>query len=294
MKIICEVNSLKEAKKISTFNNVDIILINLDFLSLDSTLMIEDKEAMKLIEFVQKTGKGVALNIDRLFHQDDMVYVKELVESCPCDYIFYSDLGVYQILSKLGLTDMAVYRAPTYMTNSNDINVFQMMNEYVVVSNQISSDELFEIVKNTKNNLIVDAVGMACCFYSKRPLVTNYLKFKDYKLKNYRSEVMKLKEETRDNFYHIVEDVNGTKVYEEAHYALTTELDVIKDVEYILLNRFNIKDKEYLKIVSLYNDYISGIISSSELDLKLNELDIEIYKGAYGKKTVLLKEDANE
>ena len=238
MKIICEVNSLKEAKKISTFNNVDIILINLDFLSLDSTLMIEDKEAMKLIEFVQKTGKGVALNIDRLFHQDDMVYVKELVESCPCDYIFYSDLGVYQILSKLGLTDMAVYRAPTYMTNSNDINVFQMMNEYVVVSNQISSDELFEIVKNTKNNLIVDAVGMACCFYSKRPLVTNYLKFKDYKLKKYRSEVMKLKEETRDNFYHIVEDVNGTKVYEEAHYALTTELDVIKDVEYILLNHF--------------------------------------------------------
>ena len=91
-----------------------------------------------------------------------------------------------------------------------------MMNEYVVVSNQISSDELFEIVKNTKKNLIVDTLGMACCFYSKRPLITNYLKFKDYKLKKYRSEVMKLKEETRDNFYHIVEDVNGTKVYEEA------------------------------------------------------------------------------
>ena len=294
MKIICEVNSLKEAKKISTFDNVDIILINLDFLSLDSTLMIEDKEAMKLIEFVQKTEKDVALNIDRLFHQDDMLFVKELIESCPCDYIFYSDLGVYQLLSKLGYTDMAVYRAPTYMTNSNDISAFQMMNEYVVVSNQISSDELFEIVEHTKDNLIVDAFGMACCFYSKRPLVTNYLKFKDYKLKKYRSEVMKLKEETRDNFYHLVEDVNGTKVYEEAHYALTSELDFIKDVEYILINRFNVDDKEYIKIVSLYNDYLSGVISSYDLDSLLHELKTTIYKGAYGKKTVLLKEDANE
>lgn len=294
MKIICEVKSLKEAKKVLELECVDIILINLDFLSLDSTLMIDDKEAKKIIEYVEKTDKGVALNVDRLFHQDDMMFVKNLIESCPCDYVVYSDLGVYQILSKLGLTDMAIYRAPTYMTNSSDIKTFQLMNEYVVISNQISSDELVEIVKNVNKNVIIDGFGMACCFYSKRPLVTNYLKFKDYKLKGYRKEILKLKEETRDNFYHLVEDENGTKVYEEAHYALTSILDSIKDCEYFLINRFNVDVKEYLKIVSLYNDYFNGIINSNDLDEAFKKLKTVIYKGAYEKKTVLLKGDVNE
>lgn len=294
MKIICEVSSIKEAKKIVALESVDIIIINLDFLSLDSTLMIEDKEAKKIIEFIDSTDKGVALNVDRLFHQDDMVFVKQLIESCPCDYIVYSDLGVYQILSKLGLTDMAIYRAPTYLTNSFDISVYQKMNEYVVASNQVSFDELKNIIKNTSDNLIIDGVGMACCFYSKRPLVTNYLKFKEFKLKNYRSVVLKLKEETRDNFYHLVEDVNGTRVYEEAHYALTKELDEIKDLEYFLINRFNIDDREYYKLVSIYNDYFLGNISALELDEKINKLDTVFYKGAYDKKTVLLKGDVNE
>lgn len=294
MKIICEVNSLKEAKEFAKLESVDVILINLDFLSLEQSLVMDDNKALKLIKYIQKTNKAVGINIDRLFHQDDIGFVSQLLDSFPVDYVVYSDLGIYHLLSQNGITDCAIYRAPTYLTNYYDINIFQKLNEYVVASNQISVDELVEIVENTNSNLVIDGVGMACCFYSKRYLVTNYLKFKGFKLKNYRNEIFKLKEETRDNFYHLVEDVNGTKIYDEAHYALTVELELLNKAEYFLINRFNFSDSIYKSLVKYYNDYFTNKISANELDLLVNNLNTPFYKGAYGKKTVLLKEDCNE
>ena len=293
MKIICEVNSLALTKKILKHSNISMIVLNLDFLSLDTTNMVKDKEAIKIIKYAKSKDIKVAINIDRLFHQNDLTFVKSLLETCPSDYIIYSDLGVYQFLTELGLSDMAIYRAPTYLTNYNDIQIYQKMNSYVVASNQITTSELYEIVKNASSNLIVDALGMACCFYSKRPLVTNYLKFKNIKLKKYRGIVATLNEETRTNNYHLVEDVNGTRVYEEAHYALTKELDNLK-CDYILINEFNLDDKTYYNIISLYDEYLNGIISSTILDERIKQLKVPFYKGAYDKKTVLLKEDAND
>ena len=205
------------------------------------------------------------------------------------DYYLYSDLGFYQILVEKGMSDKAVYIAPTYLTNTSDINIFNKLNGYVVVSNQISSEELKEILNHVTKQVIVQAFGMACCFYSRRELVTNYFKFKNKKPLNFRGKLGNLQEETRESEYHLVEDINGVRIFEEKHYYLAEELDDMINVSSLLISHFDIKNKDYLKIVSLYSDYVTKHLDSSILNDELNKLGIPLYKGAYQNKTILLK-----
>ena len=210
------------------------------------------------------------------------------------DYFFYSDMGLYEILIENGFSEKTVYYAPTYMTNYYDVSLYQKFNNYVVISNQITSDEVIEIVDNTTDHVIVEAFGMACCFYSKRPLVTNYLKFKEYKMKNIEGKLALLKEETRDNYYHLVEDQNGVRIFEENHYYLASELDQMKKVPYIMVHNLDLTKQNYYQVVSLYNSYVSEDINSKTLESELKKIVIPLYKGAYDNKTILLKKEVKE
>lgn len=297
MKLICDVNSYEEARKIVKLDEIGMILINVDFLSLENSNTINLNSIEKIIHLCKKKFLNVGIYSEKIYHENDLVYIKMLLKNDlfkNVDYFFYSDMGFYEILVEMGYSSKTIYYAPTYTTNSYDIDVLQKFNSYVVASCQISFDELKKIVEVCNNNLIVEAFGMACCFYSKRPLVSNYLKFKKYSLHNFKGKILKIKEETRSNYYHLVEDENGVRVYDECHYALTTELDEIKRASYIMIHHFNLKSKLYYQVVELYNNYVSGKINGTLLKESLNELEVKTTLGAYDNKTVLLKKEVGE
>lgn len=297
MKLVCDVHSYEEARRITKFEGIGMILVKVDFLSLENNNIINLNSLEKIVHMCQKKGLTVGIYAEKIYHENDLLYIKMLLKNDlfkSIDYFFYSDMGFYEILVEMGYSTKAVYYAPTYTTNSYDIGVLQKLNSYVVASCQITFNELKDIVENSSNNLIVEAFGMACCFYSKRPLVTNYLKFKNYNFHNYQGKILKIKEETRNNYYHLVEDENGVRVYDECHYVLTKELDEIKKVSFIMIHHFNLKSKLYYRIVELYNDYVINKIDSSSLQHELGELDINTTLGAYDNKTVLLKKEVGE
>ena len=297
MKLICDVNSIAEAKKLTKLSNVGILLVKVDFLSLSTTDNIEIHNIEKIVEYAHKHFILVGLYAERLFHEDDLVYIKMILKNDlfkQIDYFFYSDMGLYEILIENVFSEKTVYYAPTYITNYYDVSLYQKFNNYVVISNQITSDEVIEIVDNTTDHVIVEAFGMACCFYSKRPLVTNYLKFKEYKMKNIEGKLALLKEETRDNYYHLVEDQNGVRIFEENHYYLASELDQMKKVPYIMVHNLDLTKQNYYPVVSLYNSYVSEDINSKTLESELKKIVIPLYKGAYDNKTILLKKEVKE
>lgn len=295
MKLMVESNSLNETRKLVKLNNVEVIVIGLDFLSFE--VKTQNMKAIKKnIDLVHHHKKYIAIDIQRIFHEDDFAFINALLNNIylkEVDYFIYSDMGIFQLLTNKGLTKKCIYRAPTYLTNTSDVVIFQKLNAYVVASNQITSDELISLSNKAQPNLIIDALGMGCCFYSKRPLLTNYLKFKNLKDNNYKGKILKLKEETRTSNYHFVEDDNGTRIYEENFYALTNELDEMPNVQFLYIHHFNIKCNDYLNLLLLYSDYLDHNISSKTLDEKLKSQKLNFQKGAYNFKTVLLKGDVN-
>lgn len=297
MNLMCEISSFSELKKLSKYNQVKLVVLGCEFLSLNSTKKFDFNELENIIGYAHLHDIKVCLEAERLFHQDDIKYINLLFKNpvlSMIDYFMYSDLGFYQMMVERGWSNRLIYNAPTYMTNSYDVKLYQKLNNMVVISNQITSKELIEIANNVDDNLIIDAFGMACCFYSKRPLVSNYFVFKDRKPINYVGKVAKLQEETRTNYYNLVEDENGTRVFEEAHYALTNELEEIKKGNYLYIHHFEVKSNDYLNIVSLYNDYLNNRIDANNLNEMITQIDFNIYKGAYGNKTVLLKGDVSK
>lgn len=293
MKLMVDGYSLSEVRKLINIKEVELIVIGLDFLSFE-TNFVSMNELEKIIYAIHHKKKLVALDVQRLFHENDFFFIKMLYKNVcfkDIDYFIYSDLGIYQLMAEIGWTNKCIYRAPTYLTNSNDIITFQKFNAYVVASNQISSQELIQISQNIKKDIIIDTFGMGCCFYSKRPLLTNYLKFKGVNSNHYLGKNLKLQEETRLGYYNFIEDQNGTRIYEEKYYALTEELSNLCNVKYLFLHHLNLKSKTYLKIVNLYNAFLNKEISINMLDDELKMLNIEIGKGAYKGKTVLLKGD---
>lgn len=297
MKLICEAYSYAEAKKLIKLDGIGIILFKIDFLSLENSDIISLNNLEKIFYVCKKKHIKIGIYAEKIYHEDDLVYIKMLLKNDlfkNIDYFFYSDMGFYEILVEMGYSTKTVYYAPTYATNSYDVKVLQKLNSYVVASCQISFDELKNMVDECYSQLIVEAFGMACCFYSKRPLVTNYLKFKNYKLNNFQGKIMKIKEETRDNFYHLVEDENGVRVYDENNYALTEKLDEISKVPYLMIHHFNLKSKIYLQVIELYNEYVLNHLSGKNLEKELILLDLKISKSAYDNKTVLLKSEVGE
>lgn len=294
MNIICEISSIQEAKKLLSFSSVKGWMIGNESVSLDIEKKLNWNQIKRIIHLAHLHHIQVILNCEQLFHETSFPFIKLLCQEevwKEIDYFTYSDLGFYQIMTEQGFGNQLIYRAPTYLTNHYDVSLYQKMNAFVVASNQITSDELIQIDHLVTDSLIVDAFGLACCFYSKRPLIHNYLLYKERKFSKYQGKIADLKEETRNNTYHLIEDENGTRIFDEYHYALGEELSKLIHTSYLMIHHLNIKQKKYLEIISLYHQYLNGKIDATQLEENLKHLSFPIHKGAYHNKTVLLKEE---
>lgn len=287
MKLICEATSFNEFKALVKMPFIGGITIGCDGLSLD-TPSFSYFEIAKAAQLAHAHHIKIIINAEKLFHINDISKLLLILSSLPMreiDYFTYSDLGFYQTLVEKGYSKKLIYRAPTYLTNSSDVEIYSKLNSYVTISNQITSDELLTIVKNSSVPVIVDAFGSANCFYSKRPLIGNYLSYKNINCK-YLGIVGTLTEETRTSEYRIVEDENGTRIFTDTFYYLGEEISKQSKIAYLMIHHQFLKKSQYFKVVGEYINFLShGVLNVSELA----KLNIPLSKGAYVQKTVLLK-----
>ncbi len=275
---------LTKAQTISFLNcrRKNNILIGHEFFTCGDSLKLSTEDINELLN-LKKINK-ISLKINRLFHEeeiDDLILNLKKINLDKVKYIFYSDLGLIDVFNELNLSDKLVYDAYTYTTNCLDIIEYAKFNKYVIVSNQISIDELKELLDKLNNKVIIYGFGKSVVFYSKRPLLTNYFKYRNLEFDPNDSNYS-LKEEFREDFYHIFEDEHGTYVYEPKHYYLFDELNELKNVEHIIINSATLSTTSYKKVVDAYLD--------NNLDKLLNA-NILLYKGIMETKSVLLKSE---
>lgn len=281
MKYIVEPVTILQTNQFIKSRKITDILVGTSFTTYGDCLKLSVEQLNNMIE-IQKDIK-LSLKVNRIFHEDelnDLIIELKKINLDKIKYIFYSDLGVLDILEELGLTSKAIYEGYTYTTNINDINELSKYNRGIVISNQISVDELLDIV-NKQTKSIVYGFGKSIVFYSKRPLISNYFKYRNFDENPYLNNYY-LKEEFRDDKYHIFEDENGSYVYETFHYCLFDEIINNNNIEYIILNSATLKASKYNEVVKAY--------LNKNIDY-INNANIPYYKGIYESKSVLLKEE---
>ena len=124
----------------------------------------------------------------------------------------------------------------------------------VVVSSDITEEEIKEIVKNTIKPVVVNVFGMKDLMYSRRLLLTNYAKH--YNIQNKDMIDAKIK----DNGFKIFENEFGTYFYASKYYN-ALDLLSLDNVLYFWYNPVFLDDEEILDVV--INNDVNNIDNDS-------------------------------
>lgn len=294
MKLIVELTNINQIKRFSKLKNVKYLLVGYKGLSLNYSCSYEEDDISNIFVAAKKQKLGLILNAERLFSDDDLVVVKQLILNKFFDqfeYISYSDFGFKYLMSDAGYQSKLIFRAPTYLTNSEDVNIYSDMNAYVVLSSEISSQELIDLSKQINKKTIVDLFGQNACFYSRRLLLTNYFLYRNID-KDPSKATYQVVEELREDFLPIIEDETGTRILEPFNHCLCEEIKELSNVEYGIIMLRNFKNCDAEIVVKAYNALVDDENADSFYKL-MAENNIKVYKGAYNIKSVLLKGGAS-
>ncbi len=224
-------------------------------------------------DLINITSKEICVIINKIMHKDDLPLLTETLiklNKLNISKIIFYDLAVLNLRDKLNISkELVIYQ--DHLNASNNSNRFYQERNvsYSIITNDITKEEIQEISKH--NKLMLISYGYLPIFYSRRKLITNYLEHIKEKKENVMYYV-KVKEDR----YPIIEEKDGTTIYTKEPINLINE---IKDtnVEYIILNAFNIDNKTFMKTLE---DYLEN-----KKEKKEN------YTGFFNKKTVYNQKD---
>lgn len=148
---------------------------------------------------VSEISESGYLFINRILDNEGIDELKKILKNLPKNIkgIIFDDLGILEIIKNLDI-EKILYLSH-FNTNSASINIFLDYVDTVIVSTDITKEEIEEIVKNSKKDVSFFIYGYVGAMYSRRLLIDNYKKY--YNI-------------VSDNPINIINDEHTFKVYE--------------------------------------------------------------------------------
>ena len=268
-KILVTPSNLENLGKVLN-TSIDGIILPIKDLSVNNTVYFTVDDIKDIINL---TSKEVCVSINKTIHAEDLKVLESVLlklNKLNISKIFFYDLAVINLCQKLNIKKQLVIYQEHLNASLYSNNFYRKRGiEYATITNDITMDEINEISKH--NKLILISYGYLPIFYSKRHLVTNYLEYiKEEKLHN----IYYIK--NKSDKYPVLEENDGTTIYSKEPINLINEIDKL-DVEYIILNAFNIEDDIF---ISMLHRYINN-----------KKTESKNYTGFLNKKTVYKLKD---
>lgn len=224
------------------------------------------------IKQAHRINRRLYVRCDRLYDQNELEELKSFLKNINewgADGIIYSDIGVFSLLSDLGISCKGIYAPETLLTNYHDIADLENDGvEGCVISKDIPLADVTDIAEKCPDYCYLRIHGPILIAYSHRRYIASYLK-EDCE----HEEGYYLQEETRDTRLPLVEKKEGSWLYG----TTLQSLNAIKLLEekpfagFIVDNVFD-DDAETLRILKLYENVING---NMEAESALGQLDCE-------------------
>lgn len=246
-KLIIPSNS----KMIKRFKNkVDGYILSVDGLSVNMPYYFKLDEVLNIIK--KNPDKEIFVNLNKNMHDSNLEILKQSLlklNKTNVKGVIYYDISIVNLKEELGL-DLELVWNQEHMTNNYfTINYWKEHGvNYTWLSNDITLKEIKEIEENVDSKLMIELFGYVSMFTSYRHLVNNYLK--TFNLKE-KSEYYIEKE---GKSYSIVDDRNGTTVYSSNILNGLYESVELNNLDYIILNSYNIDEDCFEIVVELFNN----------------------------------------
>ena len=187
--------------------------------------------------------------------------------------------AILNIYNSLDLNYDLVWSQEHLTTNYNTINFWNSFGaKYTYISSDITEEEIIEISKKSNSKLMVTLFGYLPMFVSKRHIVKNYLEYFDL---NDNSKINYMEKEGKT--YPIIDNNIGTQVYSN-NILNGIKFKLNLDVEYIILNSFNIDLDKFISIIDMFKTVKKDNVV--EYNDKINNMFTNIDEGFLNTKTI--------
>ena len=249
MKLLIMPKSIDQIE--SLIEDIDGVIVGIKDLSINQPAYFTLDEIKKINEIIKNNGKEIFVSLNKnMFNKDLEIleYTLLQLDNLKLNGILYYDIAIVNFKKNLKLVTPLVWNQEHLTTNYLTSNFwYEYGAKYTMLSSEITIDEINEIALNTNAKTMVPIFGYLPMFVSRRHLVKNYLdtfKIKDDSNINYI--------EKEDKIYAIIDSNDGTIAY--SNKCLNGINETLKlNVDYIVLNSFNINNATFKRVVSMYN-----------------------------------------
>lgn len=251
MKLIVTPSSKEQLDKI-LLKKIDGVIIYLDKLSVNSSFYMSLDLALKY-DF---KDKEVFLCMNKIMHNNDLSKVRDsLLKIKNTNYkILFYDMGIFNIAKEFDIVNkLFIYQDHLNASSLSNKFYFDLGISGSYITSDITKDEVLNIKNNNNGYIMMNVYGYLPIFYSRRYLITNYLKYIDVSMKEGKYKIISDDGES----YPIVEEEFGTTVYSSKPLNLLNKKDKFSNIDYCVMDGNLISDESFL---SLLDDFILGRI----------------------------------
>lgn len=245
---------------------VDGVILPLDDLAVESNIYFTLEEIEKISK--NYNDREIFVKINKNLMNDDIDKVKDALiklDNLKVKGIFFYDLAILQLKKELNLDVDLVWNQTHMVNNYKTCNYyFEKGVKYALLGKEITLDEIKEILEKSKIISMVEVVSRPSVAFSKRKLVSNYLKNEGRALEN----KLTIKEKITDTFYDVVEDKNGTSFYLNRIMNGTSIIKELFDNEcsYIIFREYGLEDNFFQLIIDTKKYILNGCLENDYVD----------------------------
>lgn len=236
-------------------NNKDVVFNNLILPLKDYSIGFDVYYTVSEINSLSRK-LNISVIINKFLHKEDIKNIINIINELEIDnikYIFVEDLGLVSLLDN----DKVVVSQNHIINNYDSINYFKSLGySNILVNNDLTINELKEIISKTSSNLFMYFISKNNLMYSKRRLLTAFSNYKNSDIS--KKEV--ITEKVSNHKLIIKEEKCGTCIFNKRIFAGNKYISELSSVNKIvnLSNMDEFETKTILKYMDKVNlsDYI--------------------------------------
>lgn len=223
---------IPNSKKMNEYNSDSFILPLKDF-SVGFDTYFDDNEINELSSIY-----NVSIIINKFIHEKDLELIKKhLLKLNNIEYFFIEDFSLINYLPK----EKIVLSPNHIISNYYSVNYLKELGfNNVLVSNELTIDELVEIRNNTKSDLFYNFISKNNLMYSKRELLTNYYDF--YNIKEQTKKIV-VNESVSNHELIVKEEKEATTIFNNKIFCGSKYLDKLNGYN-LIVNLSNINEED--------------------------------------------------
>ena len=200
--------------------------------------------------------------VNRILNDEELNNFEEILVSSDVKGIMFDDLGILDIVKDMNITKILIL--DHISNNVSSINSYLEYVDSIVVSSDLSEEEIRNIVKNVNKKVVIYTFGLKGLMFSRRNLLDNYKLDKEKVIDSH----------INNKFFKVIESDYGTKVYAYPYYDGTSLLD-LDNVLYFWYDPILLDINNIRKVLNndLSNIDCSRIFLDKKIVYKVGDLD---------------------